>query len=184
MLAPRVFVIRNSGIHICCNPVCPNHRNTDSQDLPIIIALEPILDPGTLTSAAELNLFHGCLLLFQRDDTKYASKGYHLGSVITSKAHTMFCVDCLQLLWDQRVRAWIWKDRASRVKAICASAQPSPISCTGHPEIRSYYLGSESFYSEPGGEWQVTPSYNRLAVASKPVEEVKRQDSTCMEEGN
>jgi hypothetical protein len=184
MPAPRVFVVRNSGTQVCCNPMCHNRRDTDSKDLPTIIALEPILDPATLTSAAELNLFHGCLLLFRRDDTKYTSKGYRLGSVITSKANTTFCVDFLQILWHQRVRAWLWKNRASRVKAIRASAQSSPISRTGHSESRSYYLGSESFSNELGGEWQVTPSYNRLGNASKPVEEVKRQDSTCIGEGN
>jgi hypothetical protein len=69
-----------------------------------VIVMEPLLDIGTLIPETALNLFDGQIFVFSRDDTKYNNMGFDIKNLLP-KEMLLFCVDCLQYLWSQRVIA-------------------------------------------------------------------------------
>lgn len=81
-----------------------------------IISLEPIIDFGTLIPACDLNLFNNEIFIFRRDGTKYDKMGFHF-DFYSRKLKSTFCADCLQFLWNHRVRGWAILNKLAHGKA-------------------------------------------------------------------
>jgi hypothetical protein len=70
-----------------------------------VVALEPLLNNGSIISASDLNLFNGEILVFRRNEDLLVNKGLDIDLILSNRS-MVFCVGCIGWLWEQRRRVW------------------------------------------------------------------------------
>lgn len=81
-------------------------RKKFNHEYRLVVALEPLLNNASITTASHLKLYNGDILVFQRNNSLLQGKGLNIDLILANYS-MVFCIECLQLLWDQRARVWL-----------------------------------------------------------------------------